>query len=74
MKRNAYTDHYCHTYFWRTFDQAETDYIEEYDGSLHTYEFKWKTNRTKVPASLLSAYTVSSSEFIDSENFEHFIQ
>lgn len=74
MKRNAYAKHYCRTYFWRTFDQAEVDYIEEYDGALHTYEFRWKTTRKKVPASLLKAYKVENSEFVDSENYEGFVR
>lgn len=73
MKRNAYQKHYCNTYFWRTFDQAEVDYIEEYDGGLHTYEFKWKTNRKKVPASILKAYNVVECEFIDTENYVAFL-
>lgn len=72
-KRNAYTKHYCNRYFWRTFDQAEVDYIEEYDGALHTYEFKWKTNRKNVPASLLKSYPVNSSSFIDTDNYEAFL-
>ena len=73
MKRNSYTKHFCNTYFWRTFDQAEVDYIEEYGGALHAYEFKWKTNRKKMPASLLNAYTINSTQFIDVENYEEFL-
>jgi uncharacterized protein len=72
-KRNSYNKHFCNSYFWRTFDQAEVDYIEEYDGVLHTYEFKWKTNRKKVPASLVSNYEIASSSFIDIENIENFL-
>jgi predicted AAA+ superfamily ATPase len=74
VKRNSYNNHYCNSYFWRTFDQAEVDYIEEYNGALHTYELKWKTNRQKVPASLLANYTIASSSFIDINNYESFIQ
>ncbi len=73
VKRNSYTNHYCDSYFWRTFDQAEVDYIEEYNGALHTFEFKWKTNRHKVPASLLANYTIASSSFIDVDNYESFL-
>jgi uncharacterized protein len=73
VKRNAYSKHHCNCYFWRTFDQAEVDYIEEYDGGLNTYEFKWKTNRKNVPASLLKSYPVNSSSFIDADNYESFL-
>lgn len=74
IKRNSYTNHHCNSYFWRTFDQAEVDYIEEYNGHLHTYEFKWKTNRKKVPNSLTENYSIASSEFIDTTNYDSFLQ
>jgi hypothetical protein len=32
---------YRNVYFWRNQAQKEIDYIEEYDGKLHTFEFKW---------------------------------
>lgn len=73
MKKNSYTKHFCNTYFWRTFDQAEVDYIEEYDGALHVFEFKWKSNNKKVPASLLNSYTVNSTSIVDTDNYEGFI-
>lgn len=73
MKKNSYAKHYCNTYFWRTFDQAEVDYIEEYDGALHVFEFKWKTNNKKVPASLLNSYTVNSTAIVDTDNYGGFV-
>ena len=73
MKKNSYAKHYCNTYFLRTFDQAEVDYIEEYDGALHVFEFKWKTNNKKVPASLLNSYTVNSTAIVDTDNYEGFV-
>ncbi len=74
IKRNSYTNHFCNSYFWRTFDQAEVDYIEEYNGHLNTYEFKWKTNRKKVPASLSANYSIASSNFIEIDNYDSFLQ
>jgi uncharacterized protein len=68
------TQHHCNRYFWRTFDQAEIDYIEEYDGALHAYEFKWKTNRKKLPASFMQNYTVAETGFIDTDNYTDFIK
>ena len=73
MKKNSYAKHSCNTYFWRTFDQAEVDYIEEYNGALHVFEFKWKSNNKKVPASLLNSYTVNSTTTVDSDNYDEFI-
>ena len=74
VKRNSYNDYFCNSYFWRTFDQAKVDYIEEYNGAFHTYEFKWKTNRQKVPASLSANYSIASTSFIDIDNYETFLQ
>lgn len=34
-------------YFWRTHDQQELDYLEEADGQLHGYEFKWNPRKLK---------------------------
>jgi len=33
-------------YFWRTYDGAEVDLVEEYDGKLFGFEFKWGKERT----------------------------
>lgn len=73
IKKNSYQKHYCTTYFWRTFDQAEVDYIEEFNGGLSVYEFKWKATKLKIPASLLKAYDVANSELITLENYENFL-
>ena len=57
MKHNEYYSHYCNRYFWRTRTQQEIDYIEEFDGKLHAYEFKWNTRKkTKQPNSFAEAY------------------
>ncbi|GHV22589.1 hypothetical protein FACS189428_4880 [Clostridia bacterium] len=31
MKKQSYSSYYGHNYFWRTYNQAEVDWIEEYD-------------------------------------------
>jgi predicted AAA+ superfamily ATPase len=36
-------------YFWRTHDQQEIDYLEEKDGSLIGFEFKWQAPRHFTP-------------------------
>jgi uncharacterized protein len=33
-------------YFWRTYNQKEIDLIEEYNGKLEAFEFKWKPKKT----------------------------
>ena len=29
-------------YFWRTKQQQEIDFVEEVNGEIYAYEFKWK--------------------------------
>lgn len=42
IKQNLNTGKSVNSYFWRTKDQKEIDYIEEYGGKLHTFEFSLK--------------------------------
>lgn len=55
-KRNAYTGNYGTPYFWRLRTGAEIDYLENRDGCLSGYEFKWGKADVRVPASFAGAY------------------
>ena len=70
-KRNHYQKHYCNAYFWRTYTGAELDYIEDYDGTLHGYEFKWRKS-SKIPERWRDNYS-QSFQCINSHNFLEFI-
>ena len=74
MKRNAYTDYFCNTYFWRTTTQQEIDYIEDAGGKLYAFEFKWQSSKpARFPKSFLEAYPGSEVSLISRENFEAFV-
>ncbi|MCB9305943.1 MAG: ATP-binding protein [Lewinellaceae bacterium] len=74
MKRNAYTDYFCNTYFWRTTTQQEIDYVEDAGGRLHAFEFKWQSQKTvRFPKSFLEAYPGSETTSIDKTNFDDFV-
>lgn len=61
------------TYFWRTYDQKELDYIEESAGKITGYEFKWNAKKTfKEPEEFKKRYG-AEIEKIDPENFWSFI-
>lgn len=45
LKNNQYSSRYVNSYFWRTTQMQEIDYLEEYDGKLYAYEFKWNVNK-----------------------------
>ena len=74
VKRNAYTGHWCNSWFWRTKEQSEIDYIEESDGNLSAFEFKWNPGaRHRTPSSFLNAYPGSSLKVITPDNIEDFL-
>lgn len=60
-------------YFWRTYTQVEIDSVEEEDGRLAAWEFKWGGKRPRVPASWKSAYPAASYEVISPESFIPFV-
>ncbi|MDR1987234.1 MAG: DUF4143 domain-containing protein [Candidatus Peribacteria bacterium] len=41
LKKNAYFQNYVNSYFWRNYNQAEIDYIEEKSNMLNAFEIKW---------------------------------
>ena len=76
MKDNSYSNSFAQSYFWRTKDQSEIDYLEEEDGNLSAYEFKWNPakSKTKCPASFAAAYPSSTYKVITPDNIEEFIK
>jgi uncharacterized protein len=60
-------------YFWRTHDQQELDYLEEADGQLHGYEFKWNPKKAKAPVAFAKAYPEAVVQVLHQENFEPFL-
>ena len=76
MKYNSYSNSFAQSYFWRTKDQSEIDYLEEEDGGLSAYEFKWNPakSKTKCPASFAAAYPSSTYKVITPDNIEEFIK
>jgi len=58
------------SYFWRTYNQKEIDYIEEQQGSYSGFEFKWSaTKKTKLPDDFGKAYKIHNFSTITPENF-----
>ena len=72
-KKMEYQRLYANTYFWRTYSGAELDYVEERDGQLLGFEFKWKSGKAKPPAAWLETYKNSAFELVNRENFLGFI-
>ena len=74
IKHQNYTQKVVTNYFWRTYDQQELDWLEEENGQLRGYEFKWNENRiAKVPTAFAKAYPEASFEVINKQNYLDFI-
>jgi len=50
MKRNHNQGLFPNTYFWRSHQKQEIDYLEELSGAWRGYEIKWGEKRLKVPS------------------------
>lgn len=60
IKANNNKQLFSNFYFWRTYDGAEIDLVEEVDGKIIAYEFKWNPGRkARIPASFANKYNVT---------------
>ena len=72
IKSASYKERYANRYFWRTYDQKEIDFIEEREGKLFAYEFKWN-DKAKPPKEFLETYPNTEFKTINKENYLDFI-
>lgn len=62
------------SYFWRTTQQQEIDYVEESAGSFDVFEFKWKENAKARPSlTFVNNYAMRSFATITPRNVEDFL-
>ncbi|HSA32901.1 MAG TPA: ATP-binding protein [bacterium] len=73
MKRQAYHEQFANFYFWRTNAQKEIDLIEERDGKLFGFEFKWGTKEPKPPKEWKEFGPDASYTVISRENYLDFV-
>jgi len=74
IKHNANIAFYGKSHFWRTQQQQEIDYIEDVDGMLHTYEFKWNTSRkAKLTETFSRNYPVHTYTVVSPDNYQDFV-
>lgn len=71
IKWNHYNDNYAKSYFWRTTQKQEIDYIEERDGKFLVFEMKWNPKKANVslPQAFMKDYNVAQSAIITPENY-----
>ncbi|MDR3113281.1 MAG: ATP-binding protein [Endomicrobium sp.] len=73
-KKLEYSQKWSNSYFWRTTEQKEIDYIEESDGKIKAFEFKWNDKtKYKTPKKFIQAYTDAKFKIITQNNMEEFL-
>jgi Predicted ATPase (AAA+ superfamily) len=74
QKKLEYGNIWRNSWFWRTTDQKKIDYIEEGNGQIHTYEFKWNPlAKYKTPKKFLENYSGSTFSIVTPDNMESFL-
>jgi predicted AAA+ superfamily ATPase len=74
VKYLAYQQKWVNNWYWRTTEQQEIDYVEEENGQLSAYEFKWNPKaKGSVPNSFKKTYPTATINIIHRENFEQFL-
>ena len=75
LKRNSYNGSFAQYWFWRTQQQKEIDYLEEVNGQLDAYEFKWndKKANVRVPEPFTKTYPEARFHVITPKNADEFL-
>lgn len=74
LKQNHYLLQWTNSWFWRTKQQVEIDYIEEQNGQLSAYEFKWSQKfKYRLPKAFSEAYQDAIFKVIHKDNVEEFL-
>ena len=75
VKRNMYCGSFAQLYFWRTHDQKEIDLIEEEDGMIRAFEFKWNPRaKSRVPEQFIKSYSPTEFTVISPDNYWEFVK
>jgi len=72
LKKQEYKKIYSNNYFWRTWEGQEVDWVEERDGMVYGFEFKWKKTKITPPSLWKETYSNSTFELVNEENYLEF--
>lgn len=74
LKANFYKNRFGSTYFWRTYDGQEIDLVEERQGKLLGFEFKWSEKaKQKLPKDWMGTYKNAEYAVVNRKNYLDFI-
>ncbi len=73
LKQNTYKSTNAKMYFWRTKQQQEVDFVEEHNGIITGFEFKWNAKKKlRLPKTFVNEYN-AKEVIIDRTNFRKFV-
>lgn len=73
IKKRSYQRIYANDYFWRTWDKEEIDLIEEREGRLFGFDFKFNSSKLKPLKTWKENYPDSDLSIINKDNYLDFI-
>ena len=73
LKYLRYHKKIVNSFFWRTTQQQEIDYVEDFNGKITAFEFKWTDSRIKIPNSFIDTYK-AEGKVISRNNFRSFLK
>lgn len=73
LKRNTYGGHGAKMYFWRAHHTGEIDCIEEKNGNIQGFEFKYSDERFRIPKAFTDAYPGVSVSVVSKTSYWDFI-
>jgi len=74
MKKRNNANEYASFYFWRSYTMQEIDLIEEFNGKISAFEFKWNNKKVKAPSRFLENYPHADFNVINKTNFWDFVK
>jgi len=74
LKINLINDLDVKSYFWRTSQQQEIDYVEEINGELFAFEFTINEKKKKqIPKTFINNYKPKSGMIVNKSNYQEFL-
>jgi hypothetical protein len=74
MKYLHYNKIYAKCFFWRTTQQQEIDYLEEYNGKLTAFEIKWNPmKKVSFPQTFTRNYPDVTTNIVTRDNLWEFL-
>ena len=73
IKYQHYKQYLANNYFWRTYDQQEIDWVEEREGEINGFEFKWSETQVKVPVAWHKTYPGAGFTVINKDNYAEWL-